>query len=175
MGAYLTNPFKMQELLGYVRAQLADRVVEPRGSDEDVTHTWLDWSLTGLGKVVDDTGAIDGSLLTAAGSAEALCWQFHQSQEVVRAARWATLIWGSRALPGMVLPSALSSPQSELPELREILSALAASPQGEELPTAVQAVAMALSRMSAPSLLGFGRPRAAPASSVRHCAPDGAP
>lgn len=112
--------------------------------DDDNLRDVLAEVLTDEGFEVKAVGRGEAAVECAA--QQSFCRQFHQSQEVVRAARWATLIWGSRALPGMVLPSALSSPQRELPELREILSALAASPQGEELPTAVQAVAMALVR-----------------------------
>ena len=122
--------------------------------DDDNLRDVLAEVLTDEGFEVKAVGRGEAAVECAA--QQSFCRQFHQSHEVDRAARWATLIWGSRALPG-VLPSALSSPQRELPELREILSALAASPQGEELPTAVQAVAMALSRMSAPSLLAVAR------------------
>lgn len=162
VGAYLTKPFKMQELLGYVRAQLADRVPEAPRSEEDLVREILDWSLTSLARVIDDTGAIDGSLLTAAESAVALCRQFHQSPEVVRAARWATIVHGSQNLSGLEKPSALLAPNRQFPELREILTSLSTNPQGEDLSTAVQTVAMALI-----AHVGADRPRDAESLSNR--------
>ena len=154
VGAYLTKPFKMQELLAYVRAQLADRGEETVQSDDDMVRGVLDWSLTALARIVDDTGALDGSVLAAAASAESLCRQFHQSIESTLAARWATIVGATRNLPSLPRPEALLAPNRKFPELRQILTELETASEGETLSTPVQAVSMALA-----AHIGAERPR----------------
>jgi DNA-binding response OmpR family regulator len=145
VGAYLTKPFKMQELLSYVRSQLADRVMDQTAdSEEEIVLRALDWSLTALAKVIDDTGSLEGSLLTAATAAHSLCQQFHQPASVCRAARWATIVMGASSLPGLPWPTVLASPNRQFPELTEILTTLQANPGAEDLPTPAQAVGMSL-------------------------------
>ena len=144
VGAYITKPFKMQELLGYVRAQLADRVMEQTAAtEEDVVRGSLDWSLAALAKVIDDTGALEGSLLSAASAAQALCRHFEQPAALALAARWATIVSGASRLPDLPWPAVMTSPNRQHPELSEILLALRA-PEGEERPLAAQAVEVSL-------------------------------
>jgi two-component SAPR family response regulator len=145
VGAYLTKPFKMQELLSYVRSQLADRVMDQTAdSEEEFVRRALDWSLSALAKVIDDTGALEGSLLTAATAAHSLCQQFHQPAAVCMAARWATIVMGASSLPELPWPTVMATPNRQLPELTEILKTLQATPHGEDLPTPAQTVGMAL-------------------------------
>ena len=142
VGGYLTKPFKMQELLTYVRGQLARRA--DKGEDPELLRLTLDWSLGALASLIDDTGMLEGSLSGAAASAEALCRQFHQPAPMGLAARWATILRGAAGLPNLALPPELLSPNRQLPELTSLLKTLAETPHGESLPTPVQAVGLAL-------------------------------
>jgi CheY-like chemotaxis protein/DNA-binding SARP family transcriptional activator len=125
VGAYINKPFKMQDLLQHVRSELAKRKKqEKEGQSEDFYRRTLDWALNTLAQVIDESGAAEGSLNQAAHTAESMCRILGCETDVCLSARWATILHGSRRLPGVELPNVCRQPNTSLPLLTEILDHL---------------------------------------------------
>ncbi len=144
VGAYLTKPFKIQELLQHVRNILADRGQgQKEQRDKDFHRILIDWSLTAAGQMVDDSGALEGSLLAAAATSEKLCNSLGYPPQVCLNARWATIMLGLARLPDLDIPEVCLQPNTHLPVLTKLINDYQ-NPELEEPTTDVQAVTLAL-------------------------------
>jgi two-component SAPR family response regulator len=145
VGGYLTKPFKMRDLLKYVREQLKVRGAEPEGpvGDQFVNQA-LDWSFTALAKTFDEAKTFQGSLLRASRTAEAVCHHIKLSSQRCLAARWATIALGSSRLPGLEIPEFVLQPNSHYPEFTTLLRELTQESDSEELNPDTQAVQLSL-------------------------------
>jgi two-component SAPR family response regulator len=143
VGGYLTKPFKMRDLLNYVREQLKNRQVP---EEDSFMSQALDWTLTALARSFDEARTFEGSLLQASRTAEAICHHLKLPSRKCLAARWATILSGSSRLPGLTTPEFAIQPNQHYPELSALLQGLDPEETPEETPLEVTAVQLCLEK-----------------------------
>lgn len=114
VGAYLKKPFQMQELLQFVRSELATRsTLTQKRAKDSLLHQTLDWALIRMAEALDEVHADNGALEKAAMRAEAMAEQLELGPEAAGAARRATLLLGAHRIDGARLPDfSQASPES---------------------------------------------------------------
>ena len=132
VGGYLTKPFKMRDLLNYVRKQLKNLGSPSQASSQDrFLEQAIDWSLNTLAKGLDEAKLFQGSLLQASRQAEAICLRLNLPPNAALAARWATVILGASRMPEIEIPRFALKPNKHFPELHSLLTRLT-SESGED-------------------------------------------
>lgn len=125
VGAYINKPFKMDDLLRHIRSELAHRnQQETTLESSDFFRQMLDWSFSTTAQLIDDSGVAEGSLSQAGEFAEHVCQKLGLEPEICLSARWATLLSGTRSMPGVSLPSFIEGRNKTVPLLSNILAAL---------------------------------------------------
>ena len=145
VGAYLQKPFRMQDLLRFVRSELTSRSLQTRKrAKESFLRQALDWALSSMAQALEESTSGHGSLEQAARRAEKMAQLSGCDPEIILAVRWAVLFLGGRNSLGAELPAAFSDSTQELPVLTELVNILSSRAAGSEDDVPVQIAGLAL-------------------------------
>jgi two-component SAPR family response regulator len=132
VGGYLKKPFKMQELLGYVRKQLGHLEAASKDlEDEQVYLKSFEWALQAAARAFDETQSAEGSLMQASVLAQRLCEQLECAPGVCEAAQSAAIAHGLSQATSVEVPAFMQPPNNVFPTLASLLSRLE-KPEEEE-------------------------------------------
>lgn len=125
VGAYIHKPFKMQDLLAAIRRELASGTkLTETAQRADFQRQALDWTLSTLARVVDDSKMLEGSLAKAADLAEAASRELGWEPEVCLSNRWVAILKGLRQWPDVELPAFFQESNPDFPLLGTLLQEL---------------------------------------------------
>lgn len=125
IGGYIKKPFKMQELLDYVRRQLS--YLEAFSKDLEDEHLYMksfEWAMEAAAKALDETKTIEGSLMNAALLTEKLCRLLECSPAACEVVKFAAIAHGLDLVSSVTVPCFMLPPNNVFPTLATILQQL---------------------------------------------------
>jgi two-component SAPR family response regulator len=133
VGGYLKKPFKMQELLGYVRKQLQNLDAASKELEDDQVYLKsFEWALQAAAQAFDETQSAEGSLMNASVLAQRLCEQLECSPGICESAQSAAIAYGLSTATSVKVPQFMLAPNNVYPTLTSLLSRLQEPPSDAE-------------------------------------------
>ncbi|MFA5508590.1 MAG: response regulator [Vulcanimicrobiota bacterium] len=123
VGGYLKKPFKMQELLGYVRKQLGHLEAASKDLEEEQIYLKsFEWALRTAAQAFDETRSAEGSLVKASELAQRLCKFLEAAPAAIDSAPSVAIVYGLRQSTNIEVPGFILPPNSAYPTLSTMLS-----------------------------------------------------
>ena len=123
VGGYLKKPFKMQELLGYVRKQLSHLEAASKDLEEGQIHLKsFEWALLAAAQAFDETRSAEGSLVEASKLAGRLCQILEAAPITIGSAPSVAIIYGLSQATAVEVPSFLLPPNNVYPTLSTMIA-----------------------------------------------------
>lgn len=143
VGGYLKKPFKMQELLGYVRKQLGQLEAASKELEDDQIYIKsFEWALQAAAIAFDETKSAEGSLVDAAALAQNLCRRLNCAPGICEGAKSAAIAYGLSQATSVSVPPFLLPPNTVFGPLASLLQRLLEPEDDEALE--IQAIRFAV-------------------------------